>query len=77
MIEEQAQNFFTAFINVILLDVRKLVYNSCANGDYFRIYFTEDGFNQTDWERWYTPILNNFTFKSNFFAFRYFYYSFK
>ena len=69
---EQAKTFLISFIIVVIAYGGKLVGQSYANDDYFRMYFTESWFNQADRGRWFTSILNHFIFKNEFFVLPYF-----
>lgn len=69
---DQAKYFFISFIIVVISFGGKLVSQSYASDDYFRMYFTEKWFHQADRGRWFASILNNFIFNDDFFVLPYF-----
>ena len=58
----QLKTFFISFCMIIIAFGAKLVGNSYPSDDYFRIYNSENWYNQADRGRWFASILNSTIF---------------
>ena len=68
----QLKTFFISFCMIIIAFGAKLVGNSYPSDDYFRIYNSENWYNQADRGRWFASILNSTIFNEGFFVLPYF-----